>query len=943
MADAGEQTLSVRLFGPLRVSLDGRDIPLGPPRQRALFAVLAIRSTHVVHTSELIDAVWGENLPGGPRGGVHTYVAGLRRVLEPARGRRSPGRVLESLGSGYRLNIPAEQIDAIRFEHHRDDGRRAWRAGALGDAEKSFDAALDLFDGVMLGDVPGRFAQTQRDRLADERLSVVEDRIDVLLAQGRHAEVSGELRGLTLEHPLRERMWAQLMLALYREGRQADALAAFGHASTVCADELGLDPGPTLTRLHQRILLADPALAAPTAVSAAVEPPPVRCTLPRDIECFTGRERDVGAVLAMTARAASDAGERALVVCAIDGMAGVGKTALAVHLAHRLRDRYPDAALYLDLHGHTVGTRPMSSAAALDKLLRALDVPGERIPADVDDKAALWRARLAGRRVLLVLDNAVDAAQIRPLLPGAAGALVLITARRRLSGLDDTEFCTLDVLSRRDAVALFTAVVGSDRTAAEPAVTEAVVALCGHLPLAVQIAAARLRHRRSWSVADLLDRLRDQQERLSELRADDRSVAVTFELSYRSLDPAGQRVFRLLGLFPGPDFGGHAVAALAGVDLRRADQLLQDLMDAHLLDEPQPDRYRLHDLLGVFAARQCQDEETADDRRAALARLLDYYLHTIDRAEELLRPQRLDRAAAPAPGTMVYRLDNRAKALAWLDSERANLVPIVRAAIDFPAHAWQISRYLWGFFEARGHWPDWVICCQLALPGTRQLGDRLAQARILVGLGVAEHHLRRYDQAIEHFMAASVLMRETGFRSGEAGVLTNLGNTYHQIGRLTDSITCQERSLAISQEIGDDASAAIALTNLGELYLDADRFADAVTCQEKALAMFRRSGDRRLEGIALDHLARAYLATRRYDEALAHCRDSLAARRDAGDRYGETDTLDCLAQICERTGQFDQAARHWRDALAIAENLGAPIADDLRARLGKLAPTVTLT
>lgn len=943
------QEIAVRVLGPLRAFFGEREIELGPPLQRALFAVLALRPNHVVYRAELIDALWGEELPNRPEGGVHTYVAGLRRAFEPGRGRRSPGRVIESRGSGYLLRTGPEAIDLARFERSVALARAAVGSGDLQEAERRYDEALGLFDGMALGGVPGPFAATQRDRLAEVRLGVVEDRIDVLLAQGRHAAVLGDLRTMTGEHPLRERAWSQLMLALYRAGRQADALAAFDAAREACARDLGLDPGPLLQGLRQRIVVAAPDLAAATAAPApptASAPTAARRDLPRDVEGFIGRDREIGRVLSSVDRLEGGSGRGPaprqippLRVFAIDGMAGVGKTALAVRLAHRLADDYPDGQLYLDLHAHTDGQDPLTAATALDKLLRAAGVPGERIPADVEERAATWRAELTGRRMLLVLDNATDTAQVRPLLPSSAGSLVLITARRRLPGLQDCEFLSLDVLPDAEAATLFAIAAGDVRPAAEPEATEAVMRICGNLPLAVQIAGARLRHREAWSVTHLLDRLGDEDRRLAELRVDDRSVAVAFGLSYRSQAPDHRRTFRLLGLFPGPEFTAPAAAALVGADVWETDAVLEELVDAHLLEQPKAGRYRFHDLLGVFAARQCLAEETEPARQAAMERLVDFYVRTVDNAEELIRPHRLDRAERRGENTAEQRFDDRAAALAWLDAERAGLVPLIRAAAEYRLdnQGWQIARYLWGFFETRRLWADWIACYELALPCARRAGDRLAEARILVGLGACRHDLREYAEAVTHYRRALSLMREVGFRSGEAGVLTNLGNSYRWLGEIAESIACQEQSLEIFRESGDRAGAGIALANLGERYRDAGRFEESIDCERQALEIFQALGSRGLEGNVLDNLARTYQSMGRYDEALRCCEEALAARRDAADRYGEAETLDCLGHIHQAVGRTLEARQQWSRALDLFDELDAPAAADVRAQLAGLA------
>ncbi|MEW2116980.1 BTAD domain-containing putative transcriptional regulator [Streptomyces sp. NPDC005474] len=994
-ADDGREKLSIRLLGPLQAFMGERELALGPPLQRAVFAVLAVRRNQVVYSAELIDAVWGTELPGRPDGGLHTYVAGLRRALEPVREPRSPGRYLESHPFGYRLRLPGEATDLARFESLRDQGRQARQAGHTAAAERLLTEALGLFDGTVLGGVPGPFAESQRSWLDEQRLSLAEDRIDVLLARDRYEDAISGARQLAGAQPLRERPWAQLMLALYRDGRRSEALVAYGQAHATSVEVLGLDPGPLLAGLRQRIVVADPSLLADAAPHPAdplderveAEAEQRRVNLPRDCDHFVGRAREVDRIVAAASYG----------VCAIDGMAGVGKTTLAVHVAQLLERRYPDVRLHIDLHGHTPGQRPVTAAVALEKLLLAMGVPGDRIPAATDDRAAAWRAHLAGRRALLVLDNAADASQVRPLLPGSSSSLVLITSRRRLSGLDAGESLSLGVLPYADALGLFAAVAGESRVAREPAAASEVVRTCGLLPLALQIAAARLRHRPAWSVAHLRDRLADEDRRLEELTVQDRSVAAAFSLSYRSLDAERERMFRLLGLFPGAEIGLPAAAALCGTvpaatelipaspggpppdaavlgltrpgrtgpgrtvpaatapgdavsgaaatalpltgtaDLAHVDRLLQDLVDCQLLDEPRPGRYRLHDLLSAYAARECERTDSEPERRSALGRLLDFYLATVDGAEELLRPQRLDRA--DAAGTAAgERFADRAAALAWLDGERGTFAPMIRAATHsgHHRHAWQLARCLWGFFESRGHWADWIACHELALPSARLLGDRLAQARLLVGLGVAEHDMRRYETAVGHYRSALALMRETGFRSGEAGVLTNLGNTLRRMGRLPESIDCQEQSLETCRAIGDQAGEGIALANLGELYREAGLLTESVGAQEQALAMFRKWGERRLEGSVLDGLARTYLALGDGEQALAHGRHALECRRGSGDRSGEAETLDCLGAIQLQAGRPESAGAYWRQALMIAEELNAPAAAEIRAQLASL-------
>jgi DNA-binding SARP family transcriptional activator/tetratricopeptide (TPR) repeat protein len=941
------EPIHVRLLGPPCAFAGDRELDLGPPRQRALFAVLALRPDTPVGRDELVDAVWGENIPGNPVGGVHTYVAGLRRVLEPGRGRRATGTLLVSQGTGYRLRIPPERVDAVEFERLLGLARRQRAAGDPAAAERSFDAALGLFEGTALGGVPGPFAESSRARLAEQRLGAVEDRIDAVLEQGRHGEVGAVLRALTEQHPLRERLWGQLMLALYRSGRQADALAAYGRARRHTREDLGLDPGPILRDLRQRIITADPALTAAAGTAHARPTPsapgangrhPVRCDLPRDVGDFTGRGAEIRMLLADIGRRPAAAGPAGPTVWAIDGMAGVGKTTLAVHAAHRLAARYPDAQLYLDLHAHTPDHQPLTADGALDKLLRAAGPAGAHgpaIPADPDERAALWRSVLAGRRMLLVLDNAADTAQIRPLLPGAADTLVLVTSRRRLTGLEAAEFLTLRVLGPREGTDLFARVAGRDRAAQQPQAVARAVDLCGHLPLAIRIAAARLRHHSTWNVGHLLGLLEAEDQRLDELRGEDRGVTAAFSLSYRALDADQRRLLRLLGVLPGPDFDTHTVAALCGVRLARARELVEALVDTNLVEESAAGSYLMHDLLRLFALAVCRAEEPGPAQRAALARVVAYYQHLTNLAEDKIRPGRLDRGPDAAPEIVLPAFADREAALSRLDCERANLVGIVAAAAGAGMHepAWRIARHLWGFYETRRLWSDWIATHESALPSARLCGDRLAEARLLVGLGVCYHDLRRYDQAISRYLSALTLMREIGFTGGEAGVLNNLGNSYHAVGQLDEAIECQEQSLALCRSTGNRFAEGVALANLGERLRQAGSLAQSAERQRQAIAIFRELGDRRLEGNALENLARTLQAAGDTASAIAHCHEALQARRESGDRYGEAVTLDNLGEALRSLGRLEEADRCWRQALAVFESLGAPEAAEMRARL----------
>lgn len=594
-----------RVLGPFEVCVGDRRLELGGPRIRTLLAVLTANAGRVMRVGALVDALWGTDAPPEAAQTVRTYVSRLRRSLAAA------GQLIVTHQVGYTLRLAPDALDAVHFEHLVTTGRDALTAERHADAVARLTRALRLWRGdayAEFGDVP--LLRAEAGRLAAMRLAATEDRIDAELATGAGSALLDELTALTERHPGHDRLWGQLMIALYRAGRQVDAVEVFGHARAVLVGRFGLDPSARLTEIHRRLLNNDARLlGVPAAIAAPVR---ARDDLPGDVARFTGREEELARLVAASTGTA-----------AIDGMAGIGKTALAVHAAHLLAGHYRDARLFLDLHGHTPGRAPTTPLAALETLLRALDVPAGRIPADLDACAALWRAELATRSVLVVLDDAAGLAQLRPLLPGTARTRVLVTSRRRLVGLDSGTGVSLDVLPEADAAALFAGVLGDERAADTGAVRD-VADRCGYLPLAIRLAAARLRARPSWTVRYLAERLRGRGWPLAELEADDAGVAAALAPSYDHLDPAARRLFRLLGLHPGPDFDAPAAAALAAVTVPEAERLLEDLVDDHLLRQSTAGRYRFHALVRRHAHTAALAEEPESGRRAALRRMVDF-------------------------------------------------------------------------------------------------------------------------------------------------------------------------------------------------------------------------------------------------------------------------------------------------------------------------------
>jgi DNA-binding SARP family transcriptional activator len=612
--------MEFRVLGSLDARNAGTSIELGGPRQRAVLAALLLRTNDVASIGYLAEAVW-ETPPTAPESNVRTYVAGLRRRLSAEKTR------LRTRAAGYQLVVGDDELDLLVFEDLVERGARALGARDYRTAITRLEQAAGLWRGQPLEGQPmGPAIQAELARLEERRLHAIELFAQAKIGLGEHDDVIAELTRLVTENPLRENFWAQLMLALYRSGRQAEALDCFAQARTRLVQELGIEPGPTLQRLCQNILTSDATLAGERQ-----QRPSRLCYLPRDIEGFTGRCAETRQLLTVF----DDHSRTAVVVSTIDGMAGVGKTGLAVHAAHLLAPRFPDGALFVDLHGHSASHEPVDPADALHHLLRVRGVPSERIPHTLEARAALWRSKLADRKVLIVLDDAISAAQIRPLLPGTTGSVALITSRHRLAELETTLAMSLDVLPPEDAIALFTNVVGDDRAMRGAAFLAETVRLCGYLPLAVRIAAARLRTRLAWTVADLLSRLRQQNGELTELAIGDRSVVAAFDLSYRRLPTAQQRLFRLLSLIPGPDFDSHGAAAVTGGDIAETERVVEQLLDLHLLQQVTAGRYRFHPLVRAYAAELTA---TTDDERDTLARGFDYYLYTTSLVETAVAP-----------------------------------------------------------------------------------------------------------------------------------------------------------------------------------------------------------------------------------------------------------------------------------------------------------------
>ncbi|MFI0405628.1 AfsR/SARP family transcriptional regulator [Actinomadura sp. 3N508] len=952
--------MEFKILGPLELRTADKPLHPGTARHQKVLAALLLAADQVVPLNRLVNAAWHEDPPATAKKQARNIVSDLRRVLNGT----AAADLLTAGQSGYRLSVDAEALDALVFDDRVSRARRNAAENRRRAAVTEFRTALALWRGTALAGLDSPALAPQQNALDEKRLAALEECFNLELALGRHHALSVELVQWVAEYPLRERLTRLFMLALYRSGRQAEALRAFQNVRGVLIEQLGIEPGEELQHLHQRILTRDAVLSpsptspAPTSpepslssaspapssppaspapgptsasstpvessASSAPEPSPASSStcahfLPRDITDFTGRSAELDRLFSVLP--ADGKGTEAVVIGAIDGMAGIGKTALAVHAAHRMADRYPDAQLFVDLHAHSPEQEPISAAAALDTLLRAVGVPSEMIPGGAEERAALWRARLAGRRAVVVLDDAASAAQVRPLLPGAPGCVVLITSRRRLADLENAHALSLDVLSPDEAAALFTGVVGDARAAAAPEGVKEVVRLCGRLPLAVRIAAARLRTRPAWDLAHLIERLRHEHRRLGELAVGDRGVAAAFALSYQHLTGDQQRLYRTLGLHPGADFDTYTAAALAGMTFDEADRLLQRLVDVHLLQQRTADRYRFHRLLRLHAVHLANVEDHEKDRRAALTRVLDHYRHTAALAvnsavcyDQYYWP-RIPAATTPAPHFADFD-----QAVAWLETERANLISAATHAAEhgWPAHIADLANALWCFIEHRCSYDEAIGLYTHALESARGAGDREHESQALHYLGLFHRHRGCNEQALTHYEQALTLAGETGNRLLQGRILGNLGATLWYLGRGDDALDRYGRALTLAREIGDLALQSNALEGVGSVYKQQGRYEQSIAHYRQSLALTRDNGNRRHEPFVLCELAGVHGRMGRYDEALDHLHQALDLARATASRLLEGSALCELGAVYGRTERHDQALDHLHQALDLA-------------------------
>lgn len=930
------------LLGPLVVTDGTSDVkmPAGS-RLRVLLAALLLHANVPIPAGALAEIVWDGSPPPAAVDTLRSYIRRLRKAL----GRDATTRIA-ARGAGYLIRVDEPELDTLEFAARCQDTRAALRAGEWQDSSVAAAQALGLWRAVPLLDVP---SETLRAKFVPQferlRLQVLEDSFDAGLRLGRYQELTPQLLDAAAEHPLQERFHVQLMLALASTGRRAQALQAYQAARRVLVDELGIEPGPELRDIHQQILAGDRPgtggqangtvpgeVARASAAGALTEgtaplaqpagSPPDPAQLPADIADFTGREAQVSYVCDALTRDEADGDRETARIVLVSGAAGLGKTALAVHAAHQLRDQFPDGQLWADLRG--ASAHPAAPAEVLARFLRDLGVDRDRIPAGEEERAVRYRTRLAGRRMLIMLDNAKDAAQVRPLLPGAASCAVVVTTRNRALYVLSTRFVDLDTLPEPEALELFARIVGSNRLAAEPEASAEVLAACAGQPLAIRICAARLATRRRWPIAMMAGRLRDERRRLDELQVGDLDVRASFRVSYSTLPAAGSgsipRAFRVLGCWQGQTITLPAAAALTGE--READTAvaLEALVDASLLESPAPNRYQFHDLLHLFAAEQMRAEETDQARLGAVTRLLEWYARMTEAVADVISPHRyrIPPCAPPVPNLLP---DSAEDALAWYDSEQANVMAAIRQAAAAGLHdvAWRLPVTLFPLFNRRHNWTDCVIAHRIAVNSARAAGHRRAEAWALQNLGAGLEHLGDMN-AFPCLEEALAIRQEIRDQVGEAQTAISLVEAYYKLRGPAAAFDYWPRCLESVRQAGNPALLGVALNNHGMYCLTLGRLDEAAESLQEALSTFTAIGSY-VQGHVVENLGRIHLQSGRLSEAIATLTEAHRLHVASGDLMGKATALKYLGEAQRGVGQENQARESLTAALTLFENL----------------------
>ncbi|MPY39177.1 tetratricopeptide repeat protein [Streptomyces phyllanthi] len=985
------QRLRIAVLGPLRAWRDGSPLDLGPVKRQAVLAALLLRQGAVVSHGQLLDGVWGSEPPASGHKVLASHVNPLRRALD-AESTRHTESVIRSGKGWYRFVVDGIRLDVADLTERGDEALRTKASGDLDTATDQLSAALALFRGEPLANLPGPYAQAERERLSERRRALRLKRLECLVLLGRFGEALDDVAAEAASSPYDESLLALRMRALYGCERQAEALNAYQGMRVRLRDELGVDPGEELRRVYEAVLRHDDAsllgTAAPPAQTlsrpaargdhAAAEPMrpgapgraahpprdsarPAPAELPHGAAGFAGRTEELARLHALLPPEQGRGVANTVVVSAIGGAAGIGKTALAVHWAHQVRDRFPDGQLYVNLHGFDHDRQPLRPGEALELLLRSLGLAASEIPANDEAQARAYRTLLADKRLLVLLDNAASAEQVRPLLPGSPSCCVVVTSRNRLGDLvarDGAHALPLDLLLPAEARALLSETLGTDRLSAEPLAADELIRLCGSLPLALRVAAARLAGDPGLRLADLVTEM-SEGNRLEALEpdGDDGSpLRTAFSASYGVLAPAARRLFRLLGLFPGPELTADTAAALLDAPVQQARRLLSALAAAHLIEPATAGRYRFHDLLREYAQERAQVEETAADRGAALRRVLIRYLNAARAAGGTWLFPELPHDLAPGDQPDV---SFAAGAGPWLEAERANLLAVINHAGRHGPRpvAWHLTNALFGYFWLHLPRATWEATAQTALDAATAEGDLFGQAAMHSSLGLlksdrgygrqaVDHHTRvrdisrelgwavgeaaglggmaqaewsmaRLDSAREHVVTGLRITRDVGNRHLEALGLVVLGVTCRDLGRLREAAGHIELAMKRNEEIGwNDHS--LALQNLGLVYWELGRLADGLEILGLGVIGDRSGGYRNDRAMMLDAVARINIELGRHDEALEQAERAFAMVKDKGRRWIQAGILNTVAAAHRSLTDFDRSVRAGHRALTLA-------------------------
>ncbi|MFI1766854.1 AfsR/SARP family transcriptional regulator [Streptomyces sp. NPDC020800] len=927
-AASGLPVVRFDILGALEGWHGERRLRLGSPTQERVLVTLLLEPGRMVPMARLVAAAWDEEPPQTAGHQIRKAVAALRT--------RIPGgaSLIVTDGAGYRAVLEDHQLDLHEFTRRAQEARRAVAAGQAAEAVGHLRACLDLWRGPVLAGTGGAVISAASAALEERHMAVAEQYFELQLELGQSGELVGPLRELITAHPLRETLRGRLMLALYRAGRQAEALEEFGRVRELLVEELGIDPGAELTRLYEAILRDSPevaprvpqsvadraALLVPAPLVQPDESEPAPCTLPYDLPDFTGRDAE----LARLMEVGRDPAAGSTRIVGVDGMGGSGKTALAVHAAHLLTDAYPDGQLFVDLRGFSPGEKAQDPSAVLHSLLRTLGVPDERIPDDLERRTTLWRTVSSQRKILLLLDNAADVAQVRPLLPVSEDCLAILTGRVRMLELDGAEWLSLGLLSAEDSTTLLTRTLGADRTAAEPEAVDHLARLCCGLPLALRITTARLRNRPRWTVQYLVDRLADETRRLRELSAGERSVEATLRLSYQGMEEDQRAAFRLLGLHPGSAIDVYSAAALLDTDVHEAEDFLERLLDAHLLEQHEAGLYGFHDLVRTYAMSV---REAEDDEESAIARLVSYYTLATNVACDVLFPGRNAYGDAPGRGSPELPvLDGGDGALRWFDREYDALLAVVAQAGTQGLHrsAALLARNLLFYLDLRGNYEEFRVVGRIGVDACRQLGDHALLSLSLGNLAVAHWWLGDFQDGITTALEA-LEFAPADDRRGEALCIGVLGLLHGALGNFDEARDYLGKGIALHRELGSARMEAQALDNLSTVETWSGHFTEGARYAARATEINRRLGDRNNEISSLTWLALAHLATDEDERARACLAQALELCDESRKPANVAVALAHWAQVCQRLGEVHSAVEHAEHALDLVSAEGTAL------------------